>query len=75
MADSMRKIVRRCFPNAIRVIDGSTTLTNRRFHVQKLAYDALQEMRIAHRWDAMLRQAQQPSMKKQMLSKKPNSQE
>jgi len=45
MADSMRKIVRRCFPNAIRVID--------RFHVQKLAYDALQEMRIQHRWDAI----------------------
>ena len=45
MADSMRKIVRRCFPNVIRVID--------RFHVQKLAYDALQEMRIAHRWDAI----------------------
>jgi len=45
MADSMRKIVKRCFPNAVRVID--------RFHVQKLAYDALQEMRIAHRWDAI----------------------
>jgi transposase len=45
MADSMRKIVCRCFPKAIRVID--------RFHVQKLAYDALQEMRIAHRWDAI----------------------
>lgn len=45
MSDSMRKIVRRCFPNAIRVID--------RFHVQKLALDALQEMRIAHRWDAI----------------------
>ena len=45
MAESMRRIVRRCFPNAIRVID--------RFHVQKLAYDALQEMRIAHRWDAI----------------------
>ena len=45
MADSMRRIVRRCFPNAIRVID--------RFHVQKLAYDALQEMRIAHRWNAI----------------------
>lgn len=24
-----------------------------RFHVQKLAYDAIQEMRIAHRWDAI----------------------
>lgn len=45
MAESMRKIVRRCFPKARRVID--------RFHVQKLAYDALQEMRIAHRWDAI----------------------
>jgi transposase len=45
MSDSMRRIVRRCFPNAIRVID--------RFHVQKLAYDALQEIRIAHRWDAI----------------------
>jgi transposase len=45
MADSMRKIVRRCFPKAIRVID--------RFHVQKLAYDALQEMRIDFRWDAI----------------------
>jgi len=45
MAASMHKIVRRCFPKASRVID--------RFHVQKLAYDALQEMRIAHRWDAI----------------------
>ena len=45
MAESMRKIVRRCFPNARRVID--------RFHVQKLAYDALQQMRIEHRWDAI----------------------
>ena len=45
MAESMRKIVCRCFPKARRVID--------RFHVQKLAYDALQEMRIAHRWDAI----------------------
>ena len=45
MADSMRKIVRRSFPQAKRVID--------RFHVQKLAYDALQEMRIKHRWDAI----------------------
>lgn len=45
MADTMRKIVRRCFPKAIRVID--------RFHVQKLACDALQEIRIAHRWEAI----------------------
>lgn len=45
MAGSMHKIVRSCFPLAIKVID--------RFHVQKLAYDALQEMRIKHRWDAI----------------------
>ena len=45
MAGSMILITRRCFPKASRVID--------RFHVQKLAYDALQEMRIAHRWDAI----------------------
>ena len=45
MSDSMRRIVRSCFPKAIRVID--------RFHVQKLAYGAVQEMRIAHRWDAI----------------------
>lgn len=45
MSNSMRLIARRCFPNAIRTID--------RFHIQKLACDALQEMRIAHRWDAI----------------------
>ncbi|KAA6321213.1 hypothetical protein EZS27_029110 [termite gut metagenome] len=50
MADSMRKIVRRCFPKSIRVID--------RFHVQKLTHDSLQEMRIAHRWDAINRETQ-----------------
>ena len=41
----MRKIIRHCFPKASRVID--------RFHVQRLAFDALQEMRISHRWDAI----------------------
>jgi transposase len=45
MAGSMNKIVKKCFIKASRVID--------RFHVQKLAYDALQEMRISHRWDAI----------------------
>ena len=45
MAGSMNKIVKHCFPNASLVID--------RFHVQKLAYDALQQMRIDHRWDAI----------------------
>lgn len=45
MSNSMRLIARRCFPNAMRTIDRS--------HIQKLACDALQEMRIAHRWDAI----------------------
>lgn len=45
MSNSMRLIARHCFPNAMRTID--------RFHIQKLACDALQEMRIAHRWDAI----------------------
>jgi len=45
MAGSMNKIVKICFRKASMVID--------RFHVQKLAYDAVQEMRIAHRWDAI----------------------
>lgn len=45
MSDSMRNIVRHSFPMAQRVID--------RFHVQRLAFDAIQEMRIAHRWDAI----------------------
>ena len=45
LSDSMRKIVRSSFPKARRVID--------RFHIQKLACDAVQEMRIKHRWDAI----------------------
>lgn len=45
LSDSMRKIVRRAFPNASRVID--------RFHIQKLACEAVQELRIKHRWDAI----------------------
>ena len=45
LSDSMRKIVRMSFPYATRVID--------RFHIQKLACDAVQEMRVAHRWDAI----------------------
>jgi len=45
MASSMSLIVKHCFGRAIKVID--------RFHVQKLAYEALQEIRIKHRWDAI----------------------
>lgn len=45
MAGNMGLIVKKSFPNATLVID--------RFHVQKLALDALQEIRIKHRWDAL----------------------
>lgn len=45
LSDSMRKIVRSVFPKASRVID--------RFHIQKLACEAVQELRIKHRWDAI----------------------
>ena len=45
LSESMRKIVRIAFPKASRVID--------RFHIQKLACDAVQELRIKHRWDAI----------------------
>jgi transposase len=45
MAANMIKATRRCFTNASRVID--------RFHVQKLAYDAVQELRIKYRWEAL----------------------
>jgi len=41
----MEKIVRSSFPKAELVTD--------RFHVQKLAYDAVQEMRIKYRWEAI----------------------
>jgi transposase len=45
MAGNMGLIVKKSFPNASLVID--------RFHVQKLALDALQEIRIKHRWEAI----------------------
>lgn len=45
MAGNMGLIAKRCFPNATRVTD--------RFHVQKLASEALQEIRIKHRWEAI----------------------
>ncbi|SMO66762.1 Transposase [Saccharicrinis carchari] len=45
MASSMNLIVKKCFPKATRVID--------RFHVQRLACDVVQELRIKHRWEAI----------------------
>ena len=51
MAGSMGRICRLAFPNAVKVID--------RFHVQKLALDAVQELRVRFRWDAMDRENEQ----------------
>lgn len=45
LSDSMRKIVSVSFPKAKRVID--------RFHIQKLSCDAVQDSRVAHRWEAL----------------------
>ena len=45
LSESMHKICRMAFPRASRVID--------RFHLQRLALDAVREIRIAHRWDAI----------------------
>ncbi|WAC15429.1 transposase [Dyadobacter pollutisoli] len=48
MAGSMTMIAKRCFSQATRVTD--------RFHVQRLAVEALQELRIKHRWEALDRE-------------------
>jgi transposase len=45
MAGSMNIVAKSCFPNAVLVTD--------RFHVQKLAIEAVQELRIKHRWEAI----------------------
>lgn len=45
MAPNMEQTARICFPAARRVTD--------RFHVQKLAYEAVQEMRVKARWEAL----------------------
>ena len=58
MAGNMGKIVSESFPEAKKVID--------RFHVQKLAYQAVQELRIKHRWKAI---DQENSMIKQSKEK------
>ena len=45
MAPTMERIAKLSFTKAIMVTD--------RFHVQKLAYDAVQEIRIKYRWEAI----------------------
>lgn len=45
LASNMGLIAKKCFPYAVQVID--------RFHVQQLASEALQEIRIKYRWQAI----------------------
>jgi transposase len=45
MANSMKLIATKCFTKAIQVTD--------RFHVQKLALEALQDIRVKYRWQAI----------------------
>ncbi len=60
MAGNMGLIAKKCFPNATRVTD--------RFHVQKLAIEALQEIRIKYRWEAI--DQENDAMEKAKKSKK-----
>jgi transposase len=45
MAGSMKAIATKCFTKAVQVVD--------RFHVQKLCVEAVQEIRIKHRWEVL----------------------
>lgn len=61
MAPTMERIVRFSFLKAKLVTD--------RFHVQKLAYDAVQEMRIQHRWEAIEQENKEIELSKEMNMK------
>ena len=61
MAACMENIARFSFPNALLVTD--------RFHVQKLAYDALQDMRIAYRWEAIDQENKEIELAKELGQK------
>lgn len=60
MAANMEMIAKKCFPLAVRVTD--------RFHVQQLATEALQEIRIKHRWEAI--DAENEAIEKAKTAKK-----
>ena len=61
MAPSMEVISKYTFPNA--------TLVTDRFHVQKLAYDAVQELRIKHRWEAIEQENKEIALAKETQQK------
>lgn len=60
MAGSMNNIAKVCFPKAKLVTD--------RFHVQKLAIESVQEVRIKHRWEAI--DAENDAIEKAKIQKK-----
>ena len=57
MAASMEQIVTKTFTRA--------TLVTDRFHVQKLAYDAVQQIRIEYRWEAIEQENQEMELAKE----------
>lgn len=61
MSPTMVKIARKSFPKAIIVTD--------RFHVQQLAYDAVQEMRINYRWQAIEQENKEMELAKSVKKK------
>lgn len=58
MAASMEEIARKTFTKA--------TLVTDRFHVQKLAYDAVQQMRIEYRWQAIEQENKEMELSKEL---------
>ena len=61
MAPTMEKIAKYSFPFAKLVTD--------RFHVQQLAFDAVQELRIKHRWAALERESKEIELAKETKQK------
>lgn len=57
MAPSMENTAKQSFPNAKLVTD--------RFHVQQLAFDAVQEIRIKHRWEAIDQESKEIELAKE----------
>ena len=61
LAPTMTRIVRKSFPKAKLVSD--------RFHVQQLANEAVQEIRIKHRWDAIEQENMEMDLAKEAKQK------
>ena len=61
MAGAMKIIAKQCFPKAKQVTD--------RFHVQQLAYEAVQELRISYRWEAIEQESKEIELAKECNQK------